>query len=714
MAAGRKVLTLDSVNPCVKGARLPTLGPLLERASEIQRQLVQGEEKPFREVIWCHSGDPHAAGQRPITFLRQVAAICAYPELLHADSMPRDAKQRASRILQELHSSSAGAYNMEYVTTAVPQRVARYLERRDGGIRCDPRNIVMCGGITTAIVDFLSLVVNEQDPRRAGVLLPVPGHPLFADAVALAGAVGVQYHLDEEGGWALDVGEIRRVLGQARGHCTPKVLCVINPGYPTGESERAAPAQPHPHQLSSSVPRDAGSQRLTLPWAPQGTRPWGLLGSSCNCCTMAPRRQGPGSPSTAPPRRRAQWGQGQEHGAGDHSRGRAQGSRCTDALWGRTELGEQDTAAASDTGPWRREDPVPRPALPRPGDPTLCQGAPGSRPPPGSLWDEARIKGTRRPLTHSACAAGHVLSRRHMQDVLQLAAQERLLLLADEVHQDCVFTPDAPFLSFKRVLCELGPAVSSAVQLISFYSVSKGFAAEGGFRAGFFELVNIDPAIMKRFCSWGMSVYPLILGQVLLDALMEPPLPGEPSCRTFMAEKQAVLSDLAHKAQLTQEIFSQVPGIRCNPVQGTMYSFPRIQIPARAVQEAQALGLEPDFFFCQKLLEATGIVLAPGSTFGQRRGTHHVSTGRGASSLHGLCHSRFLACISQLGAVDLDLTQGEILRPARHGESDLVALQLRDPGAVSVMVPQLQRAEDKSERLRLGGTGELAAGRMTL
>lgn len=47
--------------------------------------------------------------------------------------------------------------------------------------------------------------------------------------------------------------------------------------------------------------------------------------------------------------------------------------------------------------------------------------------------------------------------------------------------------------------------------------------------------MNIDPAIMKCFCSWGMSVYPLILGQVLLDALMEPPLPGDPSCRTFMA-----------------------------------------------------------------------------------------------------------------------------------------------------------------------------------
>ncbi|XP_043394883.1 alanine aminotransferase 2-like [Chelonia mydas] len=466
MVARRKVLTLDSVNPRVKGTRLPTLGPLLERASQIQRQLAQGEEKPFREVIWCHSRDPHAAGRRPITFLHQVAAICAYPELLHADSVPRDAEQRASRILPELHSSSAGAYNMEYVTAAIPQRVGRYLERRDGGIRCDPsshfvtpRNIVTCGGITMAIADFLSLVVNEQDPGRAGMLLPVPGHPLYADAVALAGAVGVPYHLDEEGGWALDVGEIRQVLGQARGYCTPKVLCVINPGYPTGQ----------------------------------------------------------------------------------------------------------------------------------------------------------------------------VVSRRHLQDVLHLAAQERLLLLADEggawpplVHQDSVFTLDSPFLSFKRVLCELGPAVSSVVQLISFYSASKGFAAEGGFWAGFFEPVNIDPAIMKCFCSWGMSVYPLILGQVLLDALMEPPLPGDPSCRTFMAEKQAVLSDLAHKAQLTQEIFSPVPGIRCNPVQGAMYSFPRIQIPASAVLEAQVLGLEPDFFFCQKLLEATGIVLAPGSTFGQRRGTHHL------------------------------------------------------------------------------------------
>ncbi|KYO37076.1 hypothetical protein Y1Q_0015206 [Alligator mississippiensis] len=38
----------------------------------------------------------------------------------------------------------------------------------------------------------------------------------------------------------------------------------------------------------------------------------------------------------------------------------------------------------------------------------------------------------------------------------------------------------------------------------------------------------------------------------------------------------------------------------------------------------EARSLEPDAFFCRELLEAMGIVLVPGSVFGQRPGTHHV------------------------------------------------------------------------------------------
>lgn len=118
-----------------------------------------------------------------------------------------------------------------------------------------------------------------------------------------------------------------------------------------------------------------------------------------------------------------------------------------------------------------------------------------------------------------------------------------------------------------------------------------------------------------------------------------------------------MLAELAAKAKLTEQVFNQAPGIRCNPVQGAMYAFPRVQLPPRAVQRAQVrlhwrlawgvgargggpptsaecerpalsvrpqeLGLAPDMFFCMRLLEETGICVVPGSGFGQREGTYH-------------------------------------------------------------------------------------------
>lgn len=115
-----------------------------------------------------------------------------------------------------------------------------------------------------------------------------------------------------------------------------------------------------------------------------------------------------------------------------------------------------------------------------------------------------------------------------------------------------------------------------------------------------------------------------------------------------------MLAELAAKAKLTEQVFNEAPGIHCNPVQGAMYSFPRVQLPPRAVQRAQVwrraggaaegrgrggagseasrpdqpprpqeLGLAPDMFFCMRLLEETGICVVPGSGFGQREGTYH-------------------------------------------------------------------------------------------
>lgn len=57
-----------------------------------------------------------------------------------------------------------------------------------------------------------------------------------------------------------------------------------------------------------------------------------------------------------------------------------------------------------------------------------------------------------------------------------------------------------------------------------------------------------------------------------------------------------------------------------------MYLFPTITIPAKAQEQAQKEGRQPDEFYCFRLLDATGICVVPGSGFGQKEGSLHFRT----------------------------------------------------------------------------------------
>lgn len=43
----------------------------------------------------------------------------------------------------------------------------------------------------------------------------------------------------------------------------------------------------------------------------------------------------------------------------------------------------------------------------------------------------------------------------------------------------------------------------------------------------------------------------------------------------------------------------------------------------KALETAEELGMGPDDMYCVALLDSTGIVVVPGSGFGQVAGTHH-------------------------------------------------------------------------------------------
>ncbi|KAJ8012245.1 hypothetical protein DPEC_G00066680 [Dallia pectoralis] len=447
-----KVLTIHSMNPTVKKVEYAVRGPIVQRAVQIEQELRQGVKKPFTEVIKANIGDAQAMGQQPITFFRQVLALCSYPELLKDNMFPEDAKNRAKRILQACGGSSIGSYSASQGIDCVRQDVAHYIESRDGGVPCDPDNIYLTTGASDGIVTMLKLLVCGEGPTRTGVMISIPQYPLYSAALAELAAVQINYYLNEDKCWSMDVSELERSLEAARKYCNPKALCVINPGNPTGQ----------------------------------------------------------------------------------------------------------------------------------------------------------------------------VQSRQCIEDVIRFAAKENLFLMADEVYQDNVYADSCQFHSFKKVLFEMGPQYSDTVELASFHSTSKCYMGECGFRGGYMEVINMDPEVKAQLNKLvSVRLCPPVPGQALMDLVVNPPKPGEPSYNNFKKERTDTLKLLAEKAKLTEDILNTVPGITCNPVQGAMYSFPKISLPGRAIKEAMALGQVPDMFYCMKLLEETGICLVPGSGFGQIEGTYH-------------------------------------------------------------------------------------------
>lgn len=65
-------------------------------------------------------------------------------------------------------------------------------------------------------------------------MIPIPQYPLYSAAILEMDAVQVNYYLDEDNCWALDINELHRAYQAAKQHCQPRVICIINPGNPTG------------------------------------------------------------------------------------------------------------------------------------------------------------------------------------------------------------------------------------------------------------------------------------------------------------------------------------------------------------------------------------------------------------------------------------------------------------------------------------------------
>jgi len=228
-------VTLENMNPCIKKMEYAVRGPLVIRATAIEKEIQDGVQKPFSSVIKANIGDAHAMGNPPITFIRQVLALVTHPDLLQSAEFPEDAKSRAKEILKGCKGGSVGSYSESPGLEIIRRHVAEYIKNRDGGIESDWQKIILCAGASEGIRGCLKLLTGPGTGERPGVMIPIPQYPLYSASLAEYNMDQVGYYLDEGRNWALDVAELERSYNANKEKSNIKAIVIINPGNPTGQ-----------------------------------------------------------------------------------------------------------------------------------------------------------------------------------------------------------------------------------------------------------------------------------------------------------------------------------------------------------------------------------------------------------------------------------------------------------------------------------------------
>ncbi len=191
---------------------------------------------------------------------------------------------------------------------------------------------------------------------------------------------------------------------------------------------------------------------------------------------------------------------------------------------------------------------------------------------------------------------GSVCERETLLGVLKLAREHDLVVFADEIYDKLLFD-GGRHVSIASLDAE--------APVVTFNGLAKAYLAPG-FRIGW--------AIVSGEKSW-LADYLEAMNKILrarlcanhpLQFAIKPALEGD---QEHLTEGMARLE---RRRDLTHQMLNAVPGISCVRPKGAFYAFPRLEID------------RGDDEFVRELIKATGVVVVPGSGFGQVPGTRHV------------------------------------------------------------------------------------------
>jgi alanine-synthesizing transaminase len=190
---------------------------------------------------------------------------------------------------------------------------------------------------------------------------------------------------------------------------------------------------------------------------------------------------------------------------------------------------------------------------------------------------------------------GSVCERRTLEGLLELAARHDLVIFADEIY-------DKLLLGDERNVSIASLDVEQPV--LTFNGLSKAYLGPG-LRMGW--CVMSGPA--ERLAPLREAIHKFLRARLCASTIVQhaiaPALTGDQSHLALARRK------LTARRDLTVSTLNATPSLSCVAPRAAFYAFPRIETG------------EPDATLIPCLIAETGVVVVPGSGFGQRPGSSH-------------------------------------------------------------------------------------------
>ncbi len=190
---------------------------------------------------------------------------------------------------------------------------------------------------------------------------------------------------------------------------------------------------------------------------------------------------------------------------------------------------------------------------------------------------------------------GSVCHEDTLHGVINLALKHNLVIFADEIYDKLILDGG------KHVSIA---ALNQDVSVITFNGLSKSYLAPG-FRIGWGIVSGREPVLRSYVEAINKILRARLCANHPIQFAIQPALEGDQS------HLDEVKAKLSRRRDITVKRLNAIPGISCVKPEGAFYAFPQLHIEGT------------DDHFVHGLIRETGVVVVPGSGFGQVPGTKH-------------------------------------------------------------------------------------------